>query len=169
MIRKANIEDLDAVKKVAETCALHLSNQGVFQWNESYPSRAVFKNDIKQGSLYVLEIEGIVSGCMMFSEEKDALYNSIDWLTPDSSNLYIHRLAIHPEHQKKGWAKKLMDFAEDYAIKNGNFSIRLDTFSQNKRNNRFYQARGFARLGDVYFIKQSAFPFHCYEKVLQPS
>ena len=106
---------------------------------------------------------------MMFSEEKDALYNSIDWLTPDSSNLYIHRLAIHPEHQKKGWAKKLMDFAEDYAIKNGTISIRLDTFSQNKRNNRFYEARGFVRLGDVYFVKQSAFPFHCYEKVLQPS
>ena len=62
-----------------------------------------------------------------------------------------------------------MDFAEDYAIKNGNFSIRLDTFSQNKRNNRFYKARGFASLGDVYFIKQSTFPFHCYEKVLQPS
>ncbi len=30
MIRKANLEDLDAVKKVAETCALHLSNQGIF-------------------------------------------------------------------------------------------------------------------------------------------
>ena len=35
MIRKANIEDLDAVKKVAETCALHLSNQGVFQQQKS--------------------------------------------------------------------------------------------------------------------------------------
>ena len=62
-----------------------------------------------------------------------------------------------------------MDFTEDYAIKNDNVSIRLDTFSQNKRNNWFYEARGFVRLGDVYFIKQSAFPFHCYEKVLKPS
>ena len=62
-----------------------------------------------------------------------------------------------------------MDFTENYAIKNDNVSIRLDTFSQNKRNNRFYEARGFVLLGDVYFIKQSTFPFHCYEKVLKPS
>jgi ribosomal protein S18 acetylase RimI-like enzyme len=143
-------------------------SQGVFQWNEHYPSLAIFKKDIEEESLYVIDLKGIVCGCIMFSEEKDPLYNTIDWLTPDHSNLYLHRLAIHPLQQKKGWGKKLMDFAENYALENGNISIRLDTFSQNLRNNTFYKARGYSRLGDVYFVKQSTFPFHCYEKVLQP-
>ena len=102
----------------------------------------------------------------MFSEEKDTLYNSIEWLTPDSSNLYIHRLAIHPEHQKKGWAKKLMDFAEDYAIKNGNFSIRLDTFSGNPKNNKFYIMQGYTKLEKIFYRNQSDMPFHCFEKIL---
>lgn len=168
MIRKAQLRDLHAVKEIAESCAQQMINQGVFQWNEHYPSTSVFKKDIEEESLYVIDLKGLVKGCIMFSEEKDSIYNSIDWLTSDNSNLYIHRLAIHPLQQKKGWGKKLMAFAENHALENENISIRLDTFSQNSRNIRFYESKGFKRLGDVYFINQSPFPFHCYEKVLQP-
>ena len=80
--------------------------------------------------------------------------------------MYIHRLAVHPQEQKKGYAKVLMDFAEDYARKGGFISVRLDTFSKNVRNNKFYQARGYRAVGDIYFPKQSEFPFHCYELIL---
>ncbi|HET8854785.1 MAG TPA: GNAT family N-acetyltransferase, partial [Salinimicrobium sp.] len=45
-------------------------------------------------------------------------------------------------------------------------SVRLDTFSQNQRNQKFYVKRGYSRLGDIYFPKQSEFPFHCYEKII---
>ena len=59
-----------------------------------------------------------------------------------------------------------MDFAEDYAIRKGYDSIRLDTFSKNPRNQKFYEIRGYHRLGNVYFSDQSADPFYCYELVL---
>jgi len=59
-----------------------------------------------------------------------------------------------------------MAFAETYA-RNKNFAaVRLDTFSQNKRNQRFYEIRGYTKLTDIYFPKQSEHPFHCYELVL---
>ena len=35
-----------------------------------------------------------------------------------------------------------MDFAEDYAKSNNYESVRLDTFSKNKRNNIFYENIG---------------------------
>ena len=168
MIRPAKAKDLPFILEITQSCARHMTANGIFQWNEHYPSKDVLKKDIEEGSLYVIELDTVVSGCIMFSEEKDSLYDTIDWLTPDHSNLYIHRLAIHPIHQKKGWGQKLMAFAENHALKNKNRSIRLDTFSKNPRNNKFYEARGFKRLGDVYFVNQSTFPFHCYEKVLQP-
>ena len=60
----------------------------------------------------------------------------------------------------------MMDFAEDFAKSNNYISIRLDTFSQNPRNNKFYKSRGYNKLDDVYFPKQSQFPFHCYEKLV---
>jgi ribosomal protein S18 acetylase RimI-like enzyme len=103
----------------------------------------------------------------MFTEEKDPHYNKVKWITPDGHNLYIHRLAVHPKNQKQGIARQMMDFAENFGKKKGMESIRLDTFSQNPRNIKFYRKRGYKKLGDVYFSKQSKDPFHCFEKLIK--
>ena len=84
----------------------------------------------------------------------------------NTKNYYIHRLAVHPKHQGKGFAQRLMDFGENFARENNGLSVRLDTFSQNKRNQKFYEQRGYAKLGDIFFPNQSEHPFHCYELVL---
>ena len=166
MIRKANLEDLDAVKKVAETCAIHLSNQGIFQWNESYPNITAFEQDFNRGELYVLYAQNTLVGCITISSVKDSEYDAISWLTQDTKHYYIHRLAISPAFQKQGHARTLMDFAESFAKSNAGVSVRLDTFSQNKRNQRFYENRGYQPLGNIYFPKQSQDPFYCYELIL---
>ena len=165
-IRQAIITDLDIVKKIAEACAIDMANYSIFQWNEKYPSRDVFKNDIEAGALYVLEINKTIVGCIMLSDVKDDSYKDVKWLTKDFKNLYVHRLAVNPDYQKKGHGRRLMDFAESFAVENNFTSIRLDTFSLNHRNNKFYKSRGYTQLGDVFFPIQSDLPFHCYEKVL---
>ena len=165
-IRQAIITDLDIVKKIAEACAIDMANYSIFQWNEEYPSKEVFQDDIEVGALYVLEINNKIVGCIMLSDVKDDVYKDVKWLTKDSKNLYIHRLAVDPSYQKKGNGRRLMDFAESFAMKNNFASIRLDTFSLNHRNNKFYKSRGYSQLGDVFFPIQSDLPFHCYEKVL---
>lgn len=165
-IRQAIITDLDIVKKIAEACAIDMANYSIFQWNEKYPSRDVFKNDIETGALYVLEINKKIVGCIMLSDVKDDSYKDVKWLTKDFKNLYVHRLAVNPDYQKKGHGRRLMDFAESFAVENNFTSIRLDTFSLNHRNNKFYKSRGYTQLGDVFFPIQSDLPFHCYEKVL---
>ena len=165
-IRQAIITDLDIVKKIAEACAIDMANYSIFQWNEKYPSRDVFKNDIETGALYVLEINKKIVGCIMLSDVKDDSYKDVKWLTKDFKNLYVHRLAVDPDYQKKGHGRRLMDFAESFAVANNFTSIRLDTFSLNHRNNKFYKSRGYTQLGNVFFPIQSDLPFHCYEKVL---
>jgi ribosomal protein S18 acetylase RimI-like enzyme len=142
-----------------------IDNQ-IYQWNEHYPSATVFENDIERDELYVLEIAKKVVGTIVITTLVDEEYLPIKWLTPNSNNVYIHRLSVHPEHQGKGYAQKLMDFAENNAKEKGYLSIRLDTFSQNKRNQKFYEKRGYQRLGDIFLPKQSEHPFHCYELVL---
>ena len=59
-----------------------------------------------------------------------------------------------------------LDFAEKYAREKKFASVRLDTFSVNKRNLKFYESRGYQRLEGIYFPKQSEFPFYCYELIL---
>jgi ribosomal protein S18 acetylase RimI-like enzyme len=138
---------------------------GIFQWNEYYPSEAIFKKDISRKELYVLVHNSSIVGCITISKFMDVEYEPVQWLSQNNRNIYIHRLAIHPDHQKKGYARQLMDFAETYARDNKFISIRLDTFSQNERNQKFYETRGYRKLEEIYFPNQSADPFYCYELV----
>jgi len=165
MIRKATLDDIDEIIKMTKACAKHMISNGIFQWNEHYPNPNAFENDVNRDELYVLDIENLVKGSIVISTLMDEEYVPINWLTTNKDNIYIHRLAIHPELQGQGFAQQLMNFAEQFAIENNYRSIRLDTFSQNKRNQKFYELRGYQRLGDIYFPKQSKHPFHCYELV----
>ncbi|WP_026754386.1 GNAT family N-acetyltransferase [Sediminibacter sp. Hel_I_10] len=166
MIRKAHTYDVDTLMSITSACAKHLISKGVFQWNEHYPNSAAFYKDIKRDELYVYDVNGTIMGCVTISKVMDDDYIEVDWLTPNQDNLYIHRLAVHPKHQGKGLAQELMDFAEDLAIKTEAPSVRLDTFSKNQRNQKFYELRGYQKLGVIYFPKQSEHPFYCYELIL---
>jgi len=166
MIRKAKLNELREIKTLTEACAKALQQQNIFQWNEHYPSLKKLQNDIEKQELYVFEAENTIISIIVLTSKMDEVYRNIDWLSETDNNLYVHRLATHPEFWGKGYARTMMEFAEEFA-KNKNFiSIRLDTFSKNIRNQKFYEARGYKKLGDVYFPHKNDQAFHCYELVL---
>jgi len=140
-----------------------MAASGIHQWNDAYPNRAAFLKDLEREELYVYQNGENIIGSITITSIQDEEYRTVKWLTPAGKNRYIHRLAVHPDHQGKGYAQKLMAFAESLARASGAISIRLDTFSQNQRNQDFYEKRGYTRLGPVYFPKQSPHPFYCYE------
>lgn len=166
MIRRAKITEIPDILSLTKACTEHMVRNGIFQWNAHYPSKEAFENDIQCAELYVLEVNGQIIGTIVVSLYMDEEYRQIDWQTPDEQNVYIHRLSVHPDFQGKGFAQQMMGFAENYAREKGCPSVRLDTFSQNQRNQKFYEARGYQKLGDIFFPKQSEHPFHCYELVL---
>lgn len=165
MIRTAVKQDIPYILLLTKACAKHMISNGIYQWNEHYPNSESFENDIKRQELFVMERNTTIIGCIVISTHMDVEYKPIEWLTPSDKNMYVHRLAIHPKYQGQGLAQQLMTFAEHHAITNNYSSIRLDTFSQNKRNQKFYELRGYKRLGNIYFPKQSKAPFYCYELV----
>ena len=165
-IRPATNNDLARVVEIANFCADHMISKGIFQWDKNYPCKETFQSDLEEGSLYLIENKKEVLGCICISLIIDDFYKSVKWLTKTHKNVYIHRLAIHPNYQGKGLALKLMDFANEIAIKNNCESIRLDTFSGNPRNNKFYLLQGYTKIGEIYFRNQSDMPFNCYEKIL---
>ena len=164
-IRLATLKDIKPVLEITRACAKHLMAQGIYMWNENYPTESAFINDVKRRELYVLEENNTLRGCIVLSTFMDLPYEKKRWLSPNKNNLYIHRLAVHPHFQGKGYAQQLMDFAENFADENLFASIRLDTFSQNFRNHKFYEVRGYIRLDEIYFPDQSPHPFYCYELV----
>jgi len=166
MIRPAKISEIEDILTITRACAKAMEGAGIYQWNEYYPSAKVFEGDVKRGELFVLELNNQIIGSVALSTKMDQEYIPIKWLTKNNRNIYVHRLCVHPKHQGQGWAQKMMDFAENFAKEKGFASVRLDTFSQNKRNQRFYEVRGYKKLGDIFLPRQSKHPFHCYELVL---
>jgi len=170
MIRLAKQHEIDKILVITAACAKDMIANKIYQWNEHYPSRAAFENDVKRNELYALEDQNEIVATIVISTLKDEIYDKIEWLTTDQKpSVYIHRLAVLPQFQGKGYAQNLMNFAENRAKKGDFQSVRLDTFSQNKRNQRFYEQRGYKRLGSVYFPKQSDYPFYCYELLFKNS
>ena len=166
MIREATNNDLNRIVEITNACGKHMISQNIFQWNKEYPNLEVFKKDLENQSLYVIELESKIVGCVCISEKMDAVYKEVKWLTPDSKNMYVHRLAIDPKFQGKGLAIKLMSYAEDLAKTKDFKSMRLDTFSKNPKNNKFYNLQGYKKLGKIFYRSQSDMPFHCYEKII---
>ncbi len=165
MIRLAKKNEIPQILLITKACALDMIDKNIYQWDETYPSKSFFENDYLRNELYILEVNNLLIGCIVLTTLIDEEYKSINWLTPSVNNLYVHRLAVHPSFQHKGFAQKLMTFAEEYARKNKFVSVRLDTFSQNKRNQYFYLKRGYQKVGEVFFFNQSLYPFYCYERL----
>lgn len=166
MIQRAKISEINEILTMTTACRIAMEANHIYQWTLEYPSREIFEHDIARNELFVLKKSGKIIGCIVISTVMDEEYRPVKWLTQNTSNFYIHRLGVHPEYQGQGMAQQLMDFGENFAKENKALSIRLDTFSQNKRNQKFYEKRGYTKLEDIFFPAQSEHPFHCYELVL---
>lgn len=165
MIRLAKSEEITGILNLTQVCANHMITNGIFQWNKLYPSKKNFQNDMSKNELYVYILKEKLIGIITITPKIDSEYINVKWLSPNTKNLYVHRLAVYPKYQGKGYAQKLMDFAENFALENHFVSIRLDTFSLNKRNQAFYEKRGYTKLDSIFFPDQSKSPFYCYERL----
>ena len=47
-IELAEITDLNRIMEITRACAIDLISNNIFQWNEKYPSKEAFKEDIKK-------------------------------------------------------------------------------------------------------------------------
>ena len=56
-IRKAIQEDLDAVMQIIKSCTEDMISKKIYQWNDKYPNRETFFNDIENEDL-LLHVEG---------------------------------------------------------------------------------------------------------------
>ena len=164
-IEKAKIQDLNEIFAIYESARRYLDSINIFQWTDYYPTIARIELDIQQGHLYTLRLENEIVGAIILNEEQDEAYQAVDWQFDDEKVLVIHRLAVQPERQGSGLAKKLMDFAEDFAEKNHYTSIRLDVYSVNEKAVKMYQKRNYFTRGTASFNERE-YPFYCMEKLV---
>jgi len=160
-ISPAKPSDLDAVTSAVQACIRHMESQGIFQWDEIYPTRDVFQQDLAEQSLFVVRDGDAVVGAIVLNEHQEPEYGDVAWACSTDSVLVVHRLFVHPYSQGKGVAGRLMDYAEQYAQSRGYEAIRLDAFTKNPAAVSLYERRGYRNAGTVTFRKGD---FYCFEK-----
>lgn len=167
MIRLAKQNEAKEIASILSMCGKHLRENGIDQWDSSYPNLETINNDISNETCFVYLENDVIIACIVLNEIQDEEYFELKWLTSnEEKQLVVHRLGVDPKHQGKGIARKLMDFCEDFAKEKNYDSIRLDTFSQNPRNQRFYLNRGYTEIGSVYLKYKKDSPYFCYELLL---
>lgn len=166
IIIKGQLCDLEELLKIYLNSRIELERNGIYQWVESYPTKEIIEKDLKKGVLFVLKNSREIIGAINISEEQEVEYLQVNWEFDNSKVLVIHRLVISQKHQRNGYARKLMDFAENFAKENDYSSIRLDAYSQNNRVLDFYTKRNYVIRGDVHFPKREHH-FHCMEKEIK--
>lgn len=164
MIRIGKIEDTQSLINIIKAATLDMELKNIHQWDDVYPDKAVINDDIANGNLYVNVEDGIINALIVLNEDQSEEYGDLNWKYDCEKQLVIHRLCVNPKAQGGGIARKLLEYAEDFAIKNGYGAIRLDAFTQNERALRLYEKNGYEKVGSVQFRKGE---FYCYEKKVE--
>lgn len=166
---QATIEQLDTIERIYRACGARLAEQGFHNWGDFYPPRATIINDIQTQNLWVLSAnDGELLGMVVVDKIEPAVYQSIrwHWQTPHAS--YIHRLAVSPYQQGKGFAVRLMLEAERIARQRGSDAMRLDAYSINSQLLRFYEKLGYRSTGQSVELGEPwLHPFICFEKTFK--
>ncbi len=162
-IKKLLKEDVSNAMELVSEAAAALSESGIDQWDEQYPSNTDIESDIVNGEAFGLFESGRLTSYMVLNQYNDPQYIDIKFKSDDTGALTMHRLAVAPDRQRQGLADRMINFAEDYARSNGYVSIRLDAFSLNPAALGLYEKHNYQQVGTVLFRKGS---FHIFEKIL---
>jgi ribosomal protein S18 acetylase RimI-like enzyme len=161
----ATEDDIQNIINIIELCIKDLENQGIYQWNDYYPTLGHINESIQDKSLYTIKENKNCLGVIAITENQPQEYKKMNWLDKTGKILVITKLVVNPVWQNQGIGRKLMDFAENEAIEKKYTSIRLDAYSGNPRAINLYEKRGYRKVGEVYFPRREL-PFYCYEKLI---
>lgn len=114
------------------------------QWQPGYPGAAALRQDIEQGTGYVIEHEGRIVGTFALIPGEDPSYGSIaggDWLS-DAPYATIHRVA------SDGSVKGIGDVILKYSIAQRGH-VRIDTHRDNGTMQHVILKNGFQYCGVI--------------------
>ena len=166
IIRKANKSDLDNIMLMYKSCVKGMLENGIDQWDETYPNAGVIMEDLIAQTYYVAEIESTIIGGINIDQNQDKTYLDIDWSDTSNQFLVVHRLGVKEEFWDKKIGKDLMLFTEKLVTEKELKSIRLDTYSGNPKAMEFYRRLGYRELGTIN-LKPNKNEYYCFEKIIK--
>ena len=146
-IRLANTSDTNRIFEIYEYARAYMKAHGnPNQWGDNRPEKSLTKDDIKNQRCYVMEDEGNIFACFVFTigfeKEYEAKFPSKDKYG------VIHRVAS--DGCKRGIVERIVDFAKGKVN-----LLRIDTHEDNKTMQKCIERQNFKKLGIIYLEDKS--------------
>ena len=141
-IRLANTSDTNRIFEIYEYARAYMKAHGnPHQWGDDRPEKSLTKDDIKNQRCYVMEDDGHIFACFVFTIGFEKAYEA---KFPSKVEYgVIHRVAS--DGSKRGIVERIVDFAKGKAN-----LIRIDTHEDNKTMQNCIERQNFKRLGIIY-------------------
>lgn len=163
-LRKATPSDIPTIWEILQQAIARRKADGSEQWQDGYPNEQSIRNDLANGSAYVLvENDQIIAyAAIIFGVEP--AYNDIqgNWLT-DGEYVVVHRVATSDNAIGKGAATHLFKLIEELALDSNVFSIKVDTNFDNPAMLHILAKLDYVYCGEVFFRGAAR---KAFEKVL---
>lgn len=165
------LEELDEVivratkENAEEVLRLYRAQLGrkFCNWTEDYPGTDTIEFDLARDSLFVMkDRDGRIIAAISAEEDPDV--DALDCWTPElQPGGEFARVAVAPDCQNRGIAKRLVTYVADVLRKRGYRSIHILVNRDNIKALRAYAFFGFRLAGECFMYNQH---FYCYEKEL---
>lgn len=166
-LKVAELHEIDTIMELYKRTVQRMLANGIYQWDERYPSRELMEIDLNDQEVYwFLDDERCPVGIVVLNEYQEEVWDRNAWAFPDDRPLCVHRLVIDPQVQGKGYAIRLMEAIEAFARDKGYKSIRLDTYTGNPIAYRLYPRCGYVQRGE-FSHESFPLPYALFEKVIE--
>lgn len=149
---QANKGDTDEVLSILDEAAAWLSERGIIQWPERFSDTEGWRLDritryIAAGQTWLARIGGVpVATFTIGGPDPDY---ADGWPEGPDCGLYIFRMAVARAWSGNDVGGKILDWASVHAAAGRHQWLRLDCSRENVNLQRYYEARGFVRVGTL--------------------
>ncbi len=161
--RIADKDDIIIIYEMMLAAKSHSESQGIYQWDDNYPTIAMLEHDVMKGDTRLVYND---NQCVAFytsnSVCEDDVHGHINWLNPNESWVFFHRLCVDPKFQDKGIGTRIVKNFIELNMEQFD-SIRIDVFSTNAKALHIYEQLGFTNLGVAYCERGA---FYVLEKMI---
>eukprot|EP01080_Neovahlkampfia_damariscottae_P011960 gene11960-5361_t len=164
-IERLRIDDCETVHDIIKQTGEHMFKMnGYTNWKPPPVTLEYLKQNFEKFFLFgIFNKEKKMIGTFSLQHQPLQYKTNIEWSEKDSNNfLFIKRLAVIPEYQRRGLGKLCLDFVEN------EFSgvyIRLDTYYKNENSIKFYEKMGYKNLGVTQQNEFGGISVICFEKL----
>ncbi|WP_223608015.1 GNAT family N-acetyltransferase [Chryseobacterium sp. OSA05B] len=149
-LRKAEIEDRNAIWAIIQQSIERRKQDGSTQWQNGYPNMGTVESDIAKGFGYVMTVDGEIAVYAALILNDEPAYSTIEgaWLS-DGEFVVVHRVAVDGKFAGQGMVKKLFDHIEDFTRSHEIQSIKVDTNYDNIAMLKILESKGYSYCGEV--------------------